>query len=132
MQYVSPVDLKAFGLIPELIGRLPVITHLAALDASALRRILTEPKNALTRQYQKLFDMENIKLTFDDDALDLIVTKAVEFKLGARGLRSICEAIMLDAMFEVPSGKAAKDFTITLAYANEKLNSSTIKQLKVA
>ena len=132
VQYVSPVDLKTFGLIPELIGRLPVITHLAALDASALRRILTEPKNALTRQYQKLFEMENIKLTFDDDALDLIVTKAVEFKLGARGLRSICEAIMLDAMFEVPSGKAAKDFTITLAYANEKLNSSTIKQLKVA
>jgi len=132
VQYVSPVDLKTFGLIPELIGRLPVITHLAALDSEALRRILTEPKNALTRQYQKLFDMENIKLSFSDDALDLIVAKAVEFKLGARGLRSICEAIMLDAMFEVPSGKSAKEFTITLEYANEKLNSSTIKQLKVA
>jgi len=132
VQYVSPVDLKTFGLIPELIGRLPVITHLAALDSETLRRILTEPKNALTRQYQKLFDMENIKLSFSDDALDLIVAKAVEFKLGARGLRSICEAIMLDAMFEVPSGKSAKEFTITLEYANEKLNSSTIKQLKVA
>lgn len=132
VQYVSPVDLKAFGLIPELIGRLPVITHLSPLDKDALRRILSEPKNALTRQYQKLFEMENIKLSFSDDVLDFIVEKAVEFKLGARGLRSICEAIMLDAMFEIPGGKNQKDFTITLDYAVDKLNKSNIKQLRVA
>lgn len=132
VQYVSPVDLKAFGLIPELIGRLPVITHLLPLDKDALRRILSEPKNALTRQYQKLFDMENIKLSFSDEALDYIVEKAVEFKLGARGLRSICEAIMLDAMFDVPGGKNTKDFTVSLDYVIDKLNKSNIKQLRVA
>lgn len=132
VQYVSPVDLKAFGLIPELIGRLPVITHLLPLDKDALRRILSEPKNALTRQYQKLFDMENIKLSFRDEALDYIVEKAVEFKLGARGLRSICEAIMLDAMFDVPGGKNTKDFTVSLDYVIDKLNKSNIKQLRVA
>ncbi len=132
VQYVSPVDLKSFGLIPELIGRLPVITHLSPLDKSALRRILSEPKNALVRQYQKLFEMESIKLNFSDEALDFIVEKAVEFKLGARGLRSICEAIMLDAMFDVPSGKNQKEFTVTLDYATEKLNKSNIKQLRVA
>jgi ATP-dependent Clp protease ATP-binding subunit ClpX len=132
VQYVSPVDLKAFGLIPELIGRLPVITHLLPLDKDALRRILSEPKNALTRQYQMLFDMENIKLSFSDDALDYIVEKAVEFKLGARGLRSICEAIMLDAMFDVPGGKNTKDFTVSLDYVIDKLNKSNIKQLRVA
>ena len=132
VQYVSPVDLKAFGLIPELIGRLPVITHLLPLDKDALRRILSEPKNALTRQYQKLFDMENIKLSFSDEALDYIVEKAVEFKLGARGLRSICEAIMLDAMFDVPGAKNTKDFTVSLDYVIDKLNKSNIKQLRVA
>ena len=132
MQYVSPADLKTFGLIPELIGRLPVITYLQPLDRETLRLILTEPKNALVRQYQKLFDMENIKLTFEDALLDFIVEKALEFKLGARGLRGICEAIMLDAMFELPSAKNPKEFEITLDYAREKLNKSTINQLKVA
>ncbi len=132
VQYVSPVDLKSFGLIPELIGRLPVITHLSPLDRSALRRILTEPKNSLIRQYQKLFEMENIKLSFSEEVFDFIVEKAIEFKLGARGLRSICEAIMLDAMFEIPGGKSSKEFTITLDYAVDKLNKSNIKQLKVA
>lgn len=132
MQFVSPADLKSFGLIPELIGRLPVITHLSPLDKAALRRILAEPKNALVRQYQKLFDMENIKLHFADEALDFIVEKAVEFKLGARGLRSICEAIMLDVMFDIPGLKNQKEFTVTLEYAAEKLNKSNIKQLRVA
>ena len=132
MQYVSPADLKTFGLIPELIGRLPVITYLMPLDRETLRLILTEPKNALIRQYQKLFDMENIKLTFEDALLDFIVEKALEFKLGARGLRGICEAIMLDAMFELPGAKNPKEFEITLAYAQEKLSKATINQLKVA
>jgi ATP-dependent Clp protease ATP-binding subunit ClpX len=132
IQFVSPADLKSFGLIPELIGRLPVITHLSPLDKSALRRILSEPKNALVRQYQKLFEMENIKLHFSDEALDFIVEKAVEFKLGARGLRSICEAIMLDVMFDIPGMKNQKEFTVTLEYATEKLNKSNIKQLRVA
>ncbi|CAN5425241.1 ATP-dependent Clp protease ATP-binding subunit ClpX [soil metagenome] len=133
MQYVSPADLKAFGLIPELIGRLPVITYLLPLDKETLRRILSEPKNALVRQYQKLFEMENIKITFSDEVLDFIVEKAVEFKLGARGLRGICEAIMLDAMFEIPSaGKGQKDFEVTLNYAKDKLSKSNINQLKVA
>ncbi len=132
MQYVSPADLKTFGLIPELIGRLPVITFLMPLDRETLRLILTEPKNALIRQYQKLFDMENIKLTFEDALLDFIVEKALEFKLGARGLRGICEAIMLDAMFELPGAKNPKEFEITLAYAQEKLSKATINQLKVA
>ncbi len=132
MQYVSPADLKTFGLIPELIGRLPVITYLTPLDKDTLRKILTEPKNALIRQYQKLFDMENIKLSFDDEVLDFIVDKAIEFKLGARGLRSICEAIMLDAMYEVPTGKSAKEFTVTMKYAREKMGKANINQLKVA
>ena len=99
MQYISPQDLKSFGLIPELIGRMPVVTNLNPLDRAALKLILIEPKNALTKQYQKLFDMDGIKLSFDKQAIDIIVDKAMEFKLGARGLRSICEAIMLDAMF---------------------------------
>ena len=132
VQFVSPADLKTFGLIPELIGRLPVITHLSPLDKEALRRILAEPKNALVRQYQKLFEMENIKLHFADEALDFIVEKAVEFKLGARGLRSICEAIMLDVMFDIPGLKNQKEFTVTPEYAAEKLNKSNIKQLRVA
>jgi ATP-dependent Clp protease ATP-binding subunit ClpX len=132
MQYVTPSDLKTFGLIPELIGRLPMITHLAPLDRETLRRILTEPKNALTRQYHKLFEMENIKLSFSDEVLDYIVEKAIEFKLGARGLRSICEAIMLDAMYEIPGNKKEKDFEITLKYAKEKLSKANINQLRVA
>jgi ATP-dependent Clp protease ATP-binding subunit ClpX len=132
MQYVTPTDLKSFGLIPELIGRLPMITHLAPLDRETLRRILTEPKNALTRQYFKLFEMENIKLSFSDEVLDYIVEKAIEFKLGARGLRSICEAIMLDAMYEIPGNKKEKDFEITLKYAKDKLSKSNINQLRVA
>lgn len=132
MQYVSPVDLKTFGLIPELIGRLPMITYLCPLDKETLRAILTEPKNALTKQYEKLFDMEGIKLTFSNDVLDFIVEKALDFKLGARGLRSICEAIMLDAMFEIPGNKKEKDFEITLSYAKEKLSKSSLNQLRVA
>ncbi|MFM9008426.1 MAG: ATP-dependent Clp protease ATP-binding subunit ClpX, partial [Bacteroidota bacterium] len=132
VRYVSPADLKTFGLIPELIGRLPVITHLMPLDRAALRRILTEPKNALTRQYEKLFDLEGVKLSFSDEVLDHIVEKAIEFKLGARGLRSICEAIMLDAMFELPGSKSVKEFRVTLDYAIEKLNQSNIQQLRVA
>ncbi len=132
VRYVSPADLKTFGLIPELIGRLPVITHLMPLDKAALRRILTEPKNALTRQYEKLFDLEGVKLSFSDEVLDHIVEKAIEFKLGARGLRSICEAIMLDAMFELPGSKSVKEFRVTLEYAIEKLNQSSIQQLRVA
>jgi ATP-dependent Clp protease ATP-binding subunit ClpX len=132
MQYVSPLDLKTFGLIPELIGRLPMITFLSPLDKETLCAILTEPKNALTKQYEKLFDMEGIKLTFSDDVLDYIVEKALDFKLGARGLRSICEAIMLDAMFEIPGNKKEKDFEITLSYAKEKLSKSSLNQLRVA
>lgn len=132
MQYVSPADLKTFGLIPELIGRLPVITYLAPLDKATLRSILTEPKNALIRQYQKLFEMENIKITFEDALLDFIVDKAVEFKLGARGLRSICEAIMLDAMYEIPSTGKHKEFEVTLSYAMEKMSLTHLNQLKVA
>ncbi|HNR19776.1 MAG TPA: ATP-dependent Clp protease ATP-binding subunit ClpX [Bacteroidia bacterium] len=132
MQYVAPTDLKSFGLIPELIGRLPALTFLNALDKTSLRRILTEPKNALTKQYEKLFDLEGIKLSFDDDVLDFIVDKAIEFKLGARGLRSICEAIMIDIMFDLPSQKSVKEFTVTLDYAMEKLNKSNLNKLKVA
>ena len=132
MQYVSPADLKTFGLIPELNGRLPMITYLSPLDKETLRAILTEPKNALTKQYEKLFEMEGIKLSFSNDVLDYIVEKALEFKLGARGLRSICEAIMLDAMFEIPGNKKEKDFEITLSYAKEKLSKSSLNQLRVA
>ncbi|MBK5284099.1 MAG: ATP-dependent Clp protease ATP-binding subunit ClpX [Bacteroidia bacterium] len=132
LQHISPADLKSFGLIPELIGRLPVLSYLKALDREALLAILTEPKNALLKQYEKLFDMEGIHITFDKNVLDFIVDKAIEFNLGARGLRSICEAIMLDAMFELPSEKNVKEFSVTLAYAHEKLNKSGITKLKVA
>jgi ATP-dependent Clp protease ATP-binding subunit ClpX len=131
LQYITPQDLKSFGLIPELIGRLPVLTYLNPLDKSALRRILTEPKNSLIKQYIKLFEMDKVAISFDKSVLDLIVDKALEFKLGARGLRSICEAIMTDAMFEIPS-KQEKELKITLHYANEKLEKSTINKLKVA
>jgi ATP-dependent Clp protease ATP-binding subunit ClpX len=107
-KYITPQDLKSFGLIPELIGRLPVLTYLNPLDREALHNILTEPKNSLLKQYKKLFEYEGVKLDFEDDVLDFIVDKAMEFKLGARGLRSICEAIMIDAMFEFPSKKDVK------------------------
>ena len=120
LKFVSPQDLKSFGLIPEIIGRLPVITHLEPLDRAALRSVLTEPKNAIIKQYEKLFAMDGVKLTFDDDALDFIVDKAIEYKLGARGLRSIVETIMIDHMFEVPSSNVKK-LKITRKYAEEQL-----------
>lgn len=133
LQYVSPQDLKAYGLIPELIGRLPVLTFLKPLDRAALRAILTEPKNALMKQYKQLFKMEGTKLEFDEEVLDLIVDKAIEFKLGARGLRGICEAIMTDLMYTLPSDeKPVKQFTVSLDYALEKLNSARLSQLRVA
>ena len=122
LQYLSPADLKKYGLIPEIVGRLPIITHLNPLDANALKRILTEPKNALVKQFTKLFEMDNITLSFDDDALDFIVEKAIEFKLGARGLRSIMEAILNDAMFEIPSAGKREPLHITRAYAEEKIS----------
>ena len=132
LQYISPQDLKSFGLIPELIGRMPVVTHLNPLDRVALKLILTQPKNALTKQYQKLFGMDGIELSFDKKAIDIIVDKAMEFKLGARGLRSICEAIMLDAMFEFPSDKSKKELRITVAYVKAQLSKLSFIKLKVA
>jgi ATP-dependent Clp protease ATP-binding subunit ClpX len=132
LQYIVPQDLKAFGLIPELIGRLPVLTHLDPLDRAALRSILTEPKNALMKQYVRLFEMDNVKLTFETEVLDHIVDKAMEYKLGARGLRSICEAIMVDAMFDIPSDGSTKRLNITLEYAREKLSKAKIEKLRVA
>lgn len=132
LQFVSAQDLKSFGLIPELIGRLPVLSFLNPLDHKALRKILTEPKNALIKQYKKLFEMENIELEFKDGALDFIVEKAVDFKLGARGLRSICEAIINDAMFELPSDKTTNRLVINRAYAEEKFGKSHYSKLKVA
>jgi len=131
-KYITPQDLKSFGLIPELIGRLPVLTYLNPLDREALQNILTEPKNSLLKQYKKLFEYEGVKLDFDEEVLDFIVDKAMEFKLGARGLRSICEAIMIDAMFEFPSQKDVKQLTVTLGYAHEKFEKSDLKKLKVA
>ena len=133
LQYVSPQDLKAFGLIPELIGRLPVLTYLKPLDRNALRQILTEPKNALIKQYKQLFKMEGTKLDIDEEVLNLIVDKALEFKLGARGLRGLCEAIMTDIMYTLPSEeKPIKQFTVTLDYALDKLKKAKLNQLKVA
>ena len=120
MKYVEPQDLKSFGLIPEIIGRLPVLTYLNALDRNTLKRILTEPHNAIIKQYVKLFEMDGVKLVFDPAVLDLIVDKAVEYKLGARGLRSIVESIMMDAMYEIPS-KSQKQYKVTLKYAREQL-----------
>lgn len=131
MQYILPQDLKSFGLIPEIIGRLPVLTYLNPLDREALRKILVEPKNSIVKQYQKLFEMDGIKLKFDEEALDYIVDKAVEYKLGARGLRSIVEAVMMDAMFEIPSGKV-KSFTVTLEYTKQQLDKSHLGQLETA
>ena len=126
MKYVSPQDLKSFGLIPEIIGRLPVLTYLNPLDRKALERILVEPKNSMIKQYKKLFEMDGMTLTFDDDALDLMVDKAVEYKLGARGLRSIVESIMMDAMFEMPS-KKVKEFRVTREYAQQQLAKSHLQ-----
>lgn len=132
LKYVSAQDLKSFGLIPELIGRLPVLTYLEPLNADTLKQILVAPKNSLTKQYRKLFEMEKIKLEFEEEALGYIVEKAVEFKLGARGLRSICEAIMTDAMFELPSDDTVDKFSISKDYAQEKFEKSKFKKLKVA
>ena len=127
MKYILPQDLKSFGLIPEIIGRLPVLTYLNPLDREALRRILVEPKNSIIKQYEKLFKMDGIKLSFATETLDYIVDKAVEYKLGARGLRSIVEAVMMDAMFEVPS-KKVKSFDVTLQYAREQLDKSGLQE----
>ena len=128
MQYIVPQDLKSFGLIPEIIGRLPVLTYLNPLDREALAKILTEPKNSIVRQYEKLFEMDGIKLTFTPEALEVIVDKAVEYKLGARGLRSIVESVMMDAMFEIPS-KKVKKFEVTSEYALQQLEKSHLQKL---
>ena len=132
LQYISPQDLKSFGLIPELIGRMPIVTYLEPLDRNALKLILTQPKNAITKQYIKLFDLDGVKLTFDKKAIELIVDKALEFELGARGLRSICEAVMLDAMYEYPSEKNKKELVISSSYVIKKLSILKLKKLKVA
>ena len=131
MQYILPQDLKSFGLIPEIIGRLPVLTYLNPLDRDALSRILKEPKNSIVKQYSKLFEMDGIKLTFAEDALDYVVDKAVEYKLGARGLRSIVESMMMNAMYEVPS-RRIKKFEVTLDYAREQLANSRLQKLETA
>lgn len=131
LQYIAPQDLKSFGLIPEIVGRLPVLTYLEPLDRNALRRILTEPKNSIIKQYVKLFKMDDIDLVFNPDVLDYIVDKAVEFKLGARGLRSITETIMMDKMYDAPS-KNVKKITITLNYAQSKLEKASANRLKIA
>jgi ATP-dependent Clp protease ATP-binding subunit ClpX len=131
LQYLSPADLKKFGLIPEIVGRLPIITHLNPLDADALKRILTEPKNALVKQFQKLFAMDKINLVVKEEVLDFVVEKAIEFKVGARGLRSIMEAILNDAMFEMPSDINATELVIDRAYAEQKLEKSGLQKLHV-
>ena len=129
MKYIMPQDLKSFGLIPELVGRLPVLTYMQPLTKDALRSILTEPKNAIVKQYERLFDMDGVELQFDNEVLDYIVQKADEYKLGARGLRSICEAIMIDAMYEVPMSGEQK-FTVSIEYAKKKIESSNFLELK--
>ncbi|TBW30199.1 ATP-dependent Clp protease ATP-binding subunit ClpX [Gramella sp. KN1008] len=129
LKYIIPKDLKEFGLIPEIIGRLPALTYMNPLDRSTLRAILTEPKNAIIKQYKKLFEMDDIEFDISEEALDYIVDKAVEYKLGARGLRSLCEAILTDAMFELPESEE-DDFTVTREYAEDKLNKSTMSKLK--
>ncbi|MDR2929000.1 MAG: ATP-dependent Clp protease ATP-binding subunit ClpX [Cytophagaceae bacterium] len=131
LQYIAPQDLKAFGLIPEIIGRLPILTYLSPLDKNALRRVLTEPKNSIIKQYVKLFAMDKITLSFDEEVLDYIVDKAIEFKLGARGLRSICETIIMDYMFETPSKKTAK-LAVTLDYARKKIEKANRALLKAS
>lgn len=135
LQYISPTDLRTFGLIPELIGRFPVLTHLDPLSRETLKNILTEPKNSLVRQYKKLFEMEGVELEFEEDVLEYIVDKAIEFKLGARGLRSICEAIMLNLMYDLPQKKESekeKTFVVTTKYAKSQLDNSGLNMLKVA
>ncbi|NOQ75790.1 MAG: ATP-dependent Clp protease ATP-binding subunit ClpX [Crocinitomix sp.] len=132
LEYIIPTDIKEFGLIPELIGRMPVLTYLHPLDEKALRRILTEPKNALVKQYVHLFELDGVKLQLDADVLDFIVGKALEYKLGARGLRSICEAILNDAMFDIPSQKEIKTFRVDLNYAESKFAGSKMAKLKIA
>ncbi len=129
LQYIVPKDLKNFGLIPEIIGRLPVLTYMNPLDAATLRAILTEPKNAIIKQYEKLFEMDDVSFSIDEKALGYIVNKAVEYKLGARGLRSLCEAVLTDAMFELPSSDE-KSLKVTLKYAENKLTKSTLSKLK--
>ena len=131
LQYIAPQDLRSYGLIPEIIGRVPVITHLNPLNRQALRQILTEPKNAITKQYEKLFEQDQIALQFTPESLEYIVDKAIEFKLGARGLRSICEAIMMDAMFELPSGDQ-RELLVTLDYARQQFEKSNLKKLRAA
>ena len=131
LQYIIPKDLKDFGLIPEIIGRLPVLTYMDPLDSKTLRAILTEPKNSLLKQYNRLFELEGIELIIENEVLDFMVGKAMEYKLGARGLRSICESILTDAMFELP-GTDTKKFTVTLDYAEQKFSKSKLSSLKVA
>jgi len=132
LQYIAPGDLKTFGLIPEIVGRLPVLTFLSPLDKDALKRILIEPKNSLVKQFTKLFAMDNVNLSFEEDALTYIVEKSIEFKLGARGLRSILEAILTDAMFDLPSNGDTNDLRVTLEYAESKFKKANISRLKVA
>jgi len=131
LKYITPTDLKSFGLIPEIIGRLPILTYLESLDKDALKRILTEPKNSIIKQYIKLFDMDNIKLTFDEDVFNYIVDKSIEFKLGARGLRSIVEVIMIDAMYEMPSGTQT-NLHVTLQYARNNFENADVNRLQIA
>ena len=133
LQYIAPQDLKSFGLIPEIIGRLPILTYLKPLDKTALRNILTEPKNALTKQYEKLLSMDGVKLTFAEDMLDYIVDKALEYKLGARGLRGLMETVMIDVMYNLPSGgKDKKTFEVTKAYAQERIEKADLVRLQNA
>jgi ATP-dependent Clp protease ATP-binding subunit ClpX len=132
LQYIAPQDLRSYGLIPEIVGRFPVVTHLDPLEKDTLRRILTEPKNALIKQYTRLFELDGIALSFDEDVLDFVVEKAVDFKLGARGLRSILEAIMTDAMFELPSEGHTEKFHVTREYAEQKLSRINLARLRVA
>ena len=131
MQYIAPQDLKSFGLIPEIIGRLPILTYLEPLDRSALRKILTEPKNSIIKQYIKLFKMDHIELIFEEEVLEYIVDKAIEFKLGARGLRSITETIIMDKMYEMPS-KDEKQLIVDLSYAQTKIEKANVNRLKIA
>ena len=130
MQYIAPQDLKAFGLIPEIIGRLPILTYLNPLDRAALRRILTEPKNSIIKQYVKLFEMDGVELIFQPEVFDYIVDKAIEYKLGARGLRSIVETIMIDAMYDIPSHKEEK-FVVALDYAKAQMDKANLSRLQV-
>lgn len=129
MQYIAPMDLKAYGLIPEIIGRMPILTHLEPLDREALRRILTEPKNSIIKQYVKMFELDGVKLTFEDGVFDFIVDMAVEYRLGARGLRSIVEAIMMEPMYEIPS-QNVDHYEVTIEYAKSQLGKANMNVLK--